>query len=108
MYFKQAIDHDDKFALAHACASIACDYLTILQAEKNYTDEISTFSDNALLHDPMLPESLIAKALFYAHQQDYGAAIPYFEKALEYNPNSILAIHFLSDFYNWLCPNTTK
>lgn len=108
VYFKQAIDHDHQFALAHACAAIACYYLDIFQAEKKHTAEISTFADNAVLHDPMLPESLIAKALFYAHKQDYSAAIPYFEKALEYNPNSILAIHFLSDFYNWLVPNTAK
>ncbi len=108
VYFNQAIDHDDKFALAHACAAIACYYLDLFQTEKKHTTEIASFADNALLHDPMLPESLIAKALFYAHKQDYGAAIPYFEKALEYNPNSILAIHFLSDFYNWLVPNTAK
>lgn len=107
-YFKRAIEHDDEFALAHACAAIACYYFDIFQADKKHTAEIAIFADNALLHDPMLPESLIAKALFYVHKQDYGAAIPYLEKALEYNPNSILAINFLLDFYNWYVPNTAK
>ena len=107
-YFERAIELDDGFALAHACAAIACYYLDIFQADKKHTAEIATFADNALFHDPMLAESLIAKALFYAQKQEYEAAIPYFEKALEYNPNSILAINFLSDFYNWHVPNTAK
>ncbi len=107
-HFEKAIGLDGGFALAHACAAIACYYLDIFQTQKEHTDQIALYADNALLHDPTLPESLIAKALFYAHKQEYQSAIPYFEKALEYNPNSILAINFLSDFYNWYVPNTTK
>lgn len=107
-YFKKAIEQDNKFALAHACAAIACYYLDIFQTEKKYTSDIASFADKALLHDPLLPESLIAKALFYAHKGAYETAVPYFEKALEYNPNSILAINFLSDFYNGYIPNTAK
>lgn len=107
-YFETAIGLDGGFALAHACAAIACYYLDIFQTQKEHTNQIALYADNALLHDPTLPESLIAKALFYAHKQEYQAAIPYFEKALEYNPNSVLAINFLSDFYNWYVPNTTK
>ncbi|WP_028298021.1 helix-turn-helix domain-containing protein [Olivibacter sitiensis] len=107
-YFKKAIEQDNKFALAHACAAIACYYLDIFQTEKKYTSDIASFADKALFHDPVLPESLIAKALFYAHKGEYEAAVPYFEKALEYNPNSILAINFLSDLYNGYLPNTAK
>ncbi len=108
VYFNQAIDHDNEFALAYACAAIACHYLDLFQTEKNHAIEIASFADKALLYDPMLSESMIAKALSYTHKKEYEAAIPYFEKALEYNPNSILAINFLSDFYNWFVPNTTK
>ncbi|MGK6350428.1 helix-turn-helix domain-containing protein [Parapedobacter sp. DT-150] len=107
-YFKQAIGYDEKFALAYACSAIACYYLDIFMADQQYTAEIADFADKAVFHDPTLPESLIAKALFYAHKKEYKAAIPYFEKALEYNPNSILAINFLSDFYNNFTPNTAK
>ena len=34
--------------------------------------------------------------------------MPYFEKALEYNPNSALVINFMSDFYASYLPNTQK
>src|SRR5690606_39850016 len=79
------------------------------QAEDGIRDfHVTGVQTCALPIYPMLSESLIAKALFYAQKQEYEAAIPYFEKALEYNPNSILAINFLSDFYNWHVPNTAK
>ncbi|SEL54008.1 helix-turn-helix domain-containing protein [Parapedobacter koreensis] len=107
-YFKQAIGHDEKFALAYACSAIACYYLDLFMVDQQYGDEIADFADKAIFHDPILPESLIAKALSYAHKKEYKAAIPYFEKALAYNPNSILAINFLSDFYNSFTPNTAK
>ena len=35
-------------------------------------------------------------------------AVPYLEKALEYNPNSALVINILSDFYTNYIPNTGK
>lgn len=108
VYFKKAIERDEEFALAHACAAIACYYVDIFQVEKKYVSDIASYADKALFYDPTLPESLIAKALSYAHNKEYEAAIPYFEKALEYNPNSILAINFLSDFYNWHVPHTAK
>jgi len=107
-YFKKAIKEDPQFALAYAVSAIAYYYLDLFQERKIYTTEMGFYADKALLCDPLLPESLIAKALFYAHKKDYRAAIPYLEKALEYNPNSILAIHFLSDFYNYSIPNTAK
>ncbi|MEH6304598.1 helix-turn-helix domain-containing protein [Olivibacter sp. CPCC 100613] len=107
-YFKKAIKEDPQFALAYAVSAIAYYYLDLFQERKIYTAEMGFYADKALLCDPLLPESLIAKALFYAHQKDYKAAVPYLEKALEYNPNSILAIHFLSDFYNYSIPNTAK
>lgn len=107
-YFRQAIGRDDEFALAHACGAIASYYLDLFQMEKKYIKEIATFADNAMLHDPQLPESLIAKALFYAHKREHEAAIPYLEKALDYNPNSVLAVNFLSEFHNNYVPNTAK
>lgn len=107
-YFKKAIEEDSEFALAYATSAIAYYYLDLFQEKRVYTVEIGSYADKALLHDPLLPESLIAKALFYAHRKEYSSAVPYLEKALEYNPNSILAINFLSDFYNGHIPNTVK
>lgn len=107
-YFKNAIEHDSEFALAYAVSNIAYYYLDLFQEKKIYAAEMAVYADKAILYDPLLAESMIAKALFYAHRKEYAAAVPYLEKALEYKPNSILAIHFLSDFYNYAIPNTVK
>ena len=39
---------------------------------------------------------------------EYIQALPYFEKALEYNPNSAEVIRFLSEFYASYMPDTEK
>jgi TolB-like protein/AraC-like DNA-binding protein/Tfp pilus assembly protein PilF len=107
-YFKKATEQDKEFALAYAGATTAYYYLDAFQVEKKYTPEINSNADKALLFDARLGESLVAKALFYMHQKEYELAVPYLEKALEYNPNSIMVINFLSDFYCNYIPNTTK
>jgi tetratricopeptide (TPR) repeat protein len=40
--------------------------------------------------------------------KEYELAVPYLEKALEYNPNSAWVINLLSDFYTSYVPNTAK
>lgn len=107
-HYKKAIEYDSEFALAYAVSTIAYYYLDLFQEKKSYAAEMGVYADKAILYDPLLAESMIAKALFYAHRKEYKSAVPYLEKALEYKPNSILAIHFLSDFYNHAIPNTTK
>ena len=107
-YFKKAIELDNKFALAYANSVMVYYYLDIFQVEKMYTDEINGYADKAMLLDPKLGESLIAKALAYAHKKKYESAVPYLEKALEYNPNSGLVIHFLTEFYSLYVPNPAK
>ena len=107
-YFEKAIEQDHKFARAYAAIAIAYYYLDIYQAEKKFSDQINNFADQALLFDPQLPQSLIAKALFYIHSAEYELAVPYLEKALEYNPNSAIVINMLSDFYTSYIPNTEK
>ncbi len=104
----QAIERDRKFALAYALTAIAYYYLDVFQVEKRYGDTIGANADKALLYDPASAESMYAKGLHYVNQKEFQSAIPYLEKALEYNPNSPLIIHFLSDFYNWYVPNTAK
>lgn len=103
-----AIDRDAEFALAYAVTAIAYYYLDVFQQQRRYVDTVGAYADKALLYDSSLAEGLFAKGLHYVNQKAYDSAIPYLEKALAYKPNSPLIIHFLSDFYNWQVPNTTK
>lgn len=107
-YYKQAIEQDPEFALAYAEIAIVYFYLDYFKAEKKYTSEINKYADKALLFDSKLANSLAAKAVYYMHEKQYDQAGPYFEKALEYNPNSVLVINFLSDYYNNYVPNTGR
>ncbi|MEJ0057750.1 MAG: helix-turn-helix domain-containing protein [Bacteroidota bacterium] len=107
-YFKKAIEEDNRFALAYANAVMVYYYLDIFHTEKKYSAEISTYADKALLYDPKLEESLLAKGLAFAHKREYELAAPYLERALEENPNSGLAVHFLTEFYSIHIPNTGK
>lgn len=106
--FKKAIEYDNEFARAYADIAISYYFLDAYQREKKYSDSINTYSDKALLFDSKLPQSLVAKALFYMHSGEGELAVPYLEKALEYNPNSALVINILSDFYTSTSPNTEK
>lgn len=107
-HFEKAIARDKNFALAYAHISGAYYYLDMFHAQKKYTQEIGNYADRALLIDSKQDENLVAKALFYTHTKEYTLAIPYLEKALEYNPNSILVINHLADFYCNYTPNTSK
>lgn len=107
-WFKKAIERDNQFALAYANASMVYYYLDIFQTEIKYGEEISHYADKAMLLDSKLEESLIAKALSYVHKKEMEQAVPYFEKALEYNPNAGLVIHFLTEFYHIHVPNPAK
>ncbi|MGZ2371645.1 helix-turn-helix domain-containing protein [Ancylomarina sp. YFZ004] len=107
-YFEKAIEHDPKFARAYADIAMAYYYLDLFQAEKKHALVINENADKALLLDPKLPQSLLAKALYYMNKGKYEMAVPYLEKALQYNPNSALVINFLSDYYTNYMPNTEK
>jgi TolB-like protein/AraC-like DNA-binding protein/Tfp pilus assembly protein PilF len=107
-FFKEAIEHDHEFASAYAEIAMIYYYLDIYQVDKKYIDEVSTYADKAFLYDSKLGESLVAKAVAYMSRKEYESAVPYLEKALEYNPNSVQVIGFLSDFYAMYIPNTGK
>ncbi len=106
--FKKAIEEDPEFALAHANIATSYYLLEMFQTEKQYTEEINSYSDKALLYDSKSAESLTAKAFYYIQTEQYQLALPYLEKALEYNPNSSLAVQMLVDFYFRLTPDTEK
>ena len=107
-YFKNAIELDDKFALAYANCAMVLYYIDIFQIEKKYTTEVNDYANKAMALDPKSDESLIAKALSFAHHKDYERAVPYLEQALDYNPKSGLVIHFLTEFYSIYVPNPGK
>ncbi|MDX2443203.1 MAG: helix-turn-helix domain-containing protein [Bacteroidales bacterium] len=106
--FKKAIEYDTKFSRAYADIAISYYYLEVLQAEKQYTAQINEYADKALLYDSKCAQSLIAKALYHMNSAEYVQALPYFEKALEYNPNSAIVIQLLSEFYTSYMPDTEK
>lgn len=107
-YFLKAIENDNKFARSYAAVAIAYYFLDEDKAEKQFSDSINYYADQALFYDSKLPQSLIAKALFYMTHEEFELAIPYLEKALEYNPNYDLVYIFLVDLYANHLPNTEK
>lgn len=108
IYFQRAIEEDPEYARAYAAVAITYYQMDKNLATKNYTDLINTYADKALLYDDQLAQSLIAKGLFYMASAEYLLAISYFEKALEYNPNSDLVYVFLVDLYANYFPDTEK
>ncbi len=105
---EKAIEEDPEFALAHANIAISYYLLEIPQMEKQYTKEINSYADKALLYDSKSAESLIAKAFYYLQTKEFKLALPHLEKALEYNPNSSFAIQMLADFHFRIIPNSGK
>ena len=106
--FEKAIALDDRFALAYAHLVMVEYYHDIFRLEKRYTEDIRKYADKAMLFDPKSGESLIAKALSYALDKEYKSAVLYLEKALEYNPNSGLVYHFLTEFYSLYVSDPAK
>lgn len=106
--FEDAIEQDHEFAHAYANMAISYYFLDYNQADKLYSDQINYYADQALLYDPELAQSLIAKALFYIHNEEFMSALPHLEKALEYNPNSAIVVNILANFYTSYIPDTEK
>jgi TolB-like protein/AraC-like DNA-binding protein/Tfp pilus assembly protein PilF len=106
--FEKAVEHDPQFALAYAHLSISYYYLDLYRKQKKYTELINNYADKALLYDSKSDISLIAKALFYMHTEEYRLALPHLEKALEYNPNSASVVQVLSSLYANYIPDTAK
>jgi len=107
-YFTKAIENDSDFALAYANLAITYYLLDANQTEKKYSVQIAENADKSLLIDSQLPQSLIAKALFYVHDGEIDLAVSYLERALQYNPNSAMVINILADFYTRYIPDTKK
>lgn len=106
--YKKAIEEDEKFARAYAGVAISYYFLDYGHPQKQYTELINEYADKALLHDPQLAQSLIAKALYYMQTNENEKALPFLENALSYNPNSSVVLNILAEFYTSYSPNTEK
>ncbi|WP_405206567.1 helix-turn-helix domain-containing protein [Aquimarina sp. LLG6339-5] len=106
--FEKAIEEDSKYADAYAQIAICYFYLDENKIEKKYIDKLNEYADNALLYDATSELPLIAKALYYINVTEFKLAIPYLEKALDYNPNASSVVLFLSVLYSRVVPNTSK
>lgn len=106
--FEKAIEQDAKYANAYAQIAICYFYLDVNKVEKKYLDKLNEYADNALLYDVTSELPLIAKALYYINANEFKLAIPYLEKALDYNPNASSVVLILSDLYARVVPNTNK
>jgi len=107
-YFKEALVEDPEFAQANAYVAICYYYSDLFKKEKQYGEEINNYADRAVLLDAELPESLIAKGLFYMQDDQYERAVEYLERVLQYNPNSGWANNFLTDIYHLYLPDSKK
>lgn len=106
--FEKAIEQDSEFALAYAQIAICYFYLDVNKIEKKYLDKLNEYADNSLLFDSTSELSLIAKALYYINANEFRLAIPYLEKALDYNPNASSVVLILSDLYAQAVPDAHK
>ncbi len=106
--FRKAIERDPNFSLAYASAAMVCYYLDIFNFNKVHSHTIDEYAEKALLYDSRSSESMIAKALSFAQKRQFELSVPYFEKALEYDPRSGLVLHFLTEFYNIYIPHPPK
>ena len=107
-FFQKAIERDPEFARALANLSISYSFLDFYMVDKSHLEEINMYADRALLSDPQLPQSLIAKAMSHMVVAEFEQALPFLEKAEEYHPNSALVINILSDFYTRHMPDPDK
>jgi TolB-like protein/Tfp pilus assembly protein PilF len=107
-FFQKAVAEDNQFAEAYAYIAICYYYLDLFQTQKKYEQEINTYADKASLIAPELPESLLAKAMFYMQDEQYELAVQFLEKLLDIYPNAGWIHNFLTDIYTSYLPNTEK
>ncbi len=97
---EKALENDNEFALAYAELAISYYILNLWEGEDNYWNEIESYADKAMLYDPQRDMCLIAKAYDYINKGENKQAIPFLEKAIEYNPNSAVSYRLLANLYN--------
>ena len=102
--FEKALEYDNECASAYAQLAIIYflkdyNWLGLNSTdgyEKKFSKQINEYADRALFYDGKLDLSLIAKAFYYQNEGEDEKAVPYLERALVYNPNSVAAYRSLS------------
>ncbi len=91
-YLRKAVRLDPKFALSWALLSYvdARNYRTYtLQPTLALREEARQAAETAVTLQPNLGEAILAKGIYiYSCEKDYNAAVPYFEQARQFLPNS--------------------
>jgi len=107
-FFKMALENDNEFALAYA--ELAITYYSMDEGKNDgkYLDEIKYNADKAILYDPQRDMCLIAKAYDYINKGEHKQAIPFLQKAVEYNPNSAISYRLLANLYNLIREANTE
>jgi len=107
-FFKMALEHDTEFALAYAELAITYYFMDVGENDDKYLDEIENNADKAMLYDPQRDMCLIAKAYDYISKGENKQAIPFLQKAIEYNPNSAISYRLLANLYNLIREANTE
>jgi serine/threonine-protein kinase len=104
IFYQQALDRDPNFALATARLAesrlLRHWFVTRLKENDPAIAEIKSLADRALTLAPNLAEAHIALGRFYYYvKADYGAALKELDRALEVQPNNILALEVSAYIY---------
>jgi TolB-like protein/Flp pilus assembly protein TadD len=104
IFYQQALDRDPNFALAAARLAesrlLRHWFVTRLKENDPAIAEIKSLADRALTLAPNVAEAHIALGRFYYYvKADYGAALKELNRALEVQPNNILALEVSAYIY---------
>ena len=96
--FRQAIELDPNYALAHVGVADYYTWACIYGIEKPAEGfpKVFEYASRALAIDPSLAEALAALGLYHSNIQEWDKAEEYYRKSLELNPNYPLAHEWLS------------
>ncbi|WP_372950551.1 helix-turn-helix domain-containing protein [Mariniphaga sp.] len=98
--FEKALKYDNHFALANA--QMAVSYYKLKETGidvESFSEKIELHSKRAFSLDSLNDICMIAKAYACLNKGDNELAISYFEQALKYNPNSLMALRELNRIY---------
>ncbi len=100
VYFTKAVEYDENFGLAYAQLAAIYYWLDIGNNDGKYEIELSRNADLAIINNPQHEMCLVAKAYDYVHRGESKLAVPFLEKAIQYNPKSVISYRLLANVYN--------
>ncbi len=98
--FEKALQLDHQFVLAYAQMAITfCRMKGAGMDDGTLPEKIESNSRKAFSLDSLNDQSLVSRAYYHLIKGEDEKAVRYFEKALEYNPNSPIALRALNHIY---------